>query len=101
MHRSIWSSTRVDSCNVNDMPGEAIDENDDYGELELFADDSTAYEIGSTIDEATAKMQVTANNLYQYACKNSLTIHPGKCKLLIISRESFVGPLNTIKINNE
>ena len=30
-----------------------------------------------------------------------LTIHPGKCKLLIISRTSFTGPLNTIKITNE
>ena len=46
------------------------------GHVELFADDSTTFQIGDTIDDAMFKIQTTAKNLYNYACQNWLSIHP-------------------------
>ena len=79
------------SIDVNDMP-EVSDTTDD-SEIEMFADDTTTYVIGNNVDEAVSKLQEIANNLFDYASRNSLTIHPGKCQLMIISRTNFIGPL--------
>ena len=46
-------------------------------------------------------MQTSSNSLFEYAAKNSLTIHPGKCKLLIFSRTKVSGPINTIKFRDK
>ena len=86
------------SISVNDMHEVSCDNNDT--ELEMFADDTTIYEIGNTVDEAVSKLQITTDNLSEYTSRNSLTIHPGKCELLIISRNNFFGPVNTVRINN-
>ena len=56
---------------------------------DLFADDSTAIETGDSVDEAMFKMKNTAKKLDKYASKNSLTIHPNKCKIIIISKKTF------------
>ena len=77
------------SLNVNDMPEQAQED----GELDLFADDSTAMETGDSIDEAMYKMINTAETVGNHASKNSLTIHPDKCKIMIISKKKFIGPL--------
>ena len=85
------------SLNVNDMADNVCSRDDanntEKGELDLFADDTTAYEVGNTVDEALKQIQGTANKFFDHSHRNSLTIHPEKCKILIVSRERFVGPL--------
>ena len=87
------------SAYVNDMPSE-IDSNE--GELDLFADDSTVFEEGDSVDQAMIKMSETAQKVEGYSIRNSLTIHPGKCKVLILSKNPFIGPLqNIIKVDGK
>ena len=71
------------------------------GEVDLFADDSTAIETGDSVDEAMLKMKKTAGKLDKYASKNSLTILPKKCKIIIISRKKFIGPLPQVSISGK
>ena len=83
------------SINVNDMP--------DHGELEtdLFADDSNQYTIGDNVDEVMRKIQKHANDISIYAKDNSLTIHPGKSQILIMSKDKFIGPLPNVTLKGE
>ena len=78
---------------VNDLPEEAQNEN---GETNLFADDSTTFEIGNTVDDAINKIKKTAKHIESYSNNNSLTIHPDKCELLIISKSKFIGPMQNL-----
>lgn len=55
--------------------------------------DSTAFEKGSTVDEAMSKIQSTANNLFDYSCKNLLTIHPD-VRYSFYPEKNLYGPLN-------
>ena len=90
------------STHVNDMPEETTSDTDvEDSELNLFADDSTAYEFGNSVDDTFDKLAETVKNIELYARKNSLTIHPGKCKILVISKQKFVGPLKAINIYNK
>jgi len=80
------------SLNVNDM-SESID-----CDLDQLADDSTAYTTGSNTDIVLTDLQKSAHQLECYAKKNSLTIHPDKCKVLILSKNRFIGPLMNLEI---
>ena len=88
------------SININDMPNEMVN-NDQDGEINLFADDSTAFTIANTVDDAISNMITTAENISEYSHRNSLTIHPEKCKLMVLSKERTFGPRQTIKINGK
>ena len=81
--------------NVNDM-SESID-----CDLEQLADDSTAYTTGPNIDLVIENLQQSACQLEAYAKRNSLTIHPDKCKVLILSKHRFIGPLPNLLICNK
>ena len=83
------------SANVNDLPQKSGNQS---GETNLFADDSTSFEIGSNVDDALSKISESAKNIETYSLSNSLTIHPGKCKLLLISRKKCFGPMQNIQI---
>ena len=78
------------TMNIGDMPT-MID-----SESELFADDQTAFEIDYSIDTALLRLQESLNQLKNYTSSNSLTIHPEKCEIIIISRLPFIGPLPNI-----
>ena len=69
--------------------------------VDLFADDCNAFEIGDSVDEALSMIQSTATNVHNYSNKNSLTIHPEKCHLMILTRDKFIGPLKEIKLDNK
>ena len=50
--------------NVIDLPEEAQNEN---GETNLFADDSTTFEIGNTVDDTISKIKKTAKHIESYS----------------------------------
>ena len=79
------------SVNVNDM-----NENVDC-DLDQFADDSTAHTIGPSVDNVLIDLRKSAIQLQSYAKRNSLTIHPDKCNIMIISKKKFVGPLINVE----
>ena len=86
-----------DCFSVNNMPSK-VSNNDG---VDLFADDCNAFEIGDSVDEALSMIQSTATNVHNYSNKNSLTIHPEKCHLMILTRDKFIGPLKEIKLDNK
>ena len=61
---------------VNDMPQKVKKD----GDLELFADDTTAVEFGNSIDEAVSKIKKTTSRIEDYTNINKLSIHPTKCR---------------------
>ena len=67
-------------------------------DLDQLADDSTTHITGPTVDSVMTKLQTCAGQLELYAKRNSLTIHPDKCKVLILSKNRFIGPLKNIEI---
>ena len=58
------------SANVNDLPQKSGNQS---GETNLFADDSTSFEIGSNVDYALSKISESAKNIETYHS----VIHPG------------------------
>ena len=83
------------SINVND-----IQDNENCN-LDQFADDSTAHTIGTSVDEVLLDLQENMTHLENYAAKNSLTIHPDKCEILILSKNKFIGPLPKLNLDGK
>ena len=71
------------------------------GDLELFADDTTAVEFGTSVNEAVSKIKKTATRIEEYATNNKRSIHPEKCKIVIISKRRPVGLLQQITIDSK
>ena len=46
-------------------------------------------------------IQSHINELEKYSKLNSLTIHPEKSQILIISKKAFIGPLPEVKIHDQ
>ena len=67
-------------------------------DLDQFADDSTAHTIGPTVDIVLTDLQNSTNQLQSYSNRNSLTIHPDKCEILVILKKRFIGPLMDVKL---
>ena len=80
------------AVNINDM-NDCID-----SDLDQFADDSTAHTIGQTVDSVMIDIQKSAIQIENYTKRNSLSIHPDKCEIIILSKKKFVGPLVDIKL---
>ena len=83
------------SVNVNDM-ADNID-----CDLDQFADDSTIHCASDSVDEVLNNLQRNVIKLQTYAVNNSMTIHPEKCEIVIISRNRFTGPLPKVVINGK
>jgi len=47
------------------------------------------------------KLQVMANEISKWANNNSLSIHPGKSKIIIISAKKIIGPLPEITLEDK
>ena len=81
------------TMNISDMPT-SID-----SDSEMFADDQTAFEIDHSLDSALTRLQSSIRQIQSYTTSNSLTIHPEKCEIVIITRSPFIGPLPDMSIN--
>ena len=82
----------------NDLPN--IVEEDEDGEIEMFADDTTIYMIGHTVDIVSLKLNEILSKFWVWCLNNALTPHPGKTKYMLMRGKSFVGPEQAIKIGN-
>jgi len=80
------------SLYTNDMP-DAVSS----GTLFLYADDTTVYCIGSTIDEACSLLNKALN---EWCVTNSLTPHSTKCEAMLLHRSSFTWPHPLITIGS-
>ena len=82
------------SLYTNDMP-EAVTS----GNLFLYADDTTVYCIGSTVDEACNLLNNALDELNKWCTANSLTTL-FKMRSYVVAPGSFIGPHPLITIGN-
>ena len=87
---------RLFSIHVNDLP-----EVPSQGQIEMFADDTEYYCVGKTEDEVLSALQVGINEISAWCSRNSLTIHPDKSEIMILSRRKFIGPMKAVKLENK
>ena len=85
---------RLYGVHANDLPDSSV-----YASIEMFADDSTAYCIGNSVDEVTLVLQEMIKDMNAWSRSNSLTIHPGKTELMVITRSGFIGPLPNVTMD--
>ena len=81
---------RLYSIYSNDLPGAATN-----ASVEMFADDTTVFCIGNTVDEVLSKIRKAIADLNKWARNNFMTIHPAKTELMLLSK-TFIGPLQKI-----
>lgn len=58
---------------------------------EMFADDTTAFCIGNTVDEVLLHIQEAITDLNNWAKSNFMTIHPAKIELMLLSKSTLIG----------
>ena len=83
---------RLFSIYANDFP-EAVT----YGDLFMFADDTTIFTIGKDIDNIIPVLQSILDQVHTWCTANRLTAHETKTETLLISRQNFTGPLLPLK----
>ena len=64
----------------------------------MYADDTTAFCIGNSIEEVTTKMSKMLIEINTWCIQHKLTLHSGKTKALILNRHKFIGPLKELGI---
>ena len=70
-------------------------------DLDQFADDSTLHDCDTTVDNVITNLQRNTLEMEKYSSRNSLTIHPDKCEVVIIPKKRLIGPLPKIEINGK
>ena len=75
---------RLFSIYVNDLP-----ESISYGDLYMFADDTTVYTIGKDTDMIISSLQCILSQLHIWYTANRLIAHEPKTGAMIICRSIF------------
>ena len=70
---------RFYSIYSNDLPEATTN-----ASVEMFADDTTVFCIGNTVDEVLSKIQEAIADLNKWAKDNFMTIHPAKTEIDVI-----------------
>ena len=86
---------RLFAIQVNDLPNVPS-----KGSLEMFADDTEYYCVGKTVDEVMSLLQTGIREISEWCKNNSLTIHPGKSEIMIISNKRFIGPPPPVRLGD-
>ena len=79
------------SLYTSDLP-EAITTTTTY----MYADDTTLYCIGDSIDAVISELNKALEELLYWCKTNSLVSHPKKCEAMILHRGRFTGPLKEL-----
>ena len=87
---------RLFSIYVNDLP-EFIS----YGNLYMFADDTTVYTIGKDTGTVISSLQCILSQLHMWCAANRLIAHESKTEAMIVSRSSFIGPLPALRYSTK
>ena len=84
------------SLHTNDMAASVVS-----SILYLYADDSTIYSIGSTVNETCSLLNKVLDELNSWCMANSLIPHSAKCEAMLFYEGSFIGPYPVLTIGNE
>ena len=64
----------------------------------MYADDTTLYCIGDSIDAVISELNKALEELLYWWITNSLVPHPKKCEAMILHRGRFTGPLEELTL---
>jgi len=96
---------RFYSYHANDLPDVVSNSDqlkscfDNFNGTELFADDTTVFCSAFNLDELTQKLQMLSNHMLDWSKKNGMVIHPGKNKVMIITRKPYMGPPQNVTMD--
>ena len=76
------------TIHVTDLPDHV-----DSGDIYLYADDTTVYCIGPTIDHVLSSLNKILKQFLMWSTRNHLTTHPIKTEAMILRKCAFIGPL--------
>ena len=65
----------------------------------LYADDTTMYCVGESVDQVIAMLKKAQEELALWCKHNSLVPHPKLWEGMILKRNHFTGPVGSLKIN--
>ena len=85
---------RLFSIYVNDLP-----EVPSCGNLEMFANDTTSYCSGDSVDGVCVQIQ-SSLEIAKWRNRNCLTIHPDTSEVMLLTRINFIGLLRPIKLGD-
>ena len=76
---------------VNDLPDSIAS-----GEVYVYADDTTIYVVGNTVNDIT-ELQAVLDQVNSWCLSNRLIVHEGKSEAMVLSTTPFVGPLKHLR----
>ena len=65
-----------------------------------YADDSTPYCIGKTLEEVISQLQKSSKSIFEWFENNGMKANPDKCHLLLSKNENFEANINENRIFN-
>ena len=83
---------RLFASYVNDLPDSIAS-----GEVYMYADDTTIYVIGHTVDDISTVLQAVLDQVNSWCLRNRLVVHEGKSEAMVVSTTPFIGPLKPLK----
>ena len=67
------------------------------GELYMYADDTTIYVIGNSVEDIVIILQEVLDQVNSWTLENRLVVHEGKFEAMILSTKPFIGPMKPLK----
>ena len=86
---------RLFSIYVNDLASSIT-----MGEMHLYADDTTAYVIGNSVEDVIELLNILFGEITERCSQNKMTLHPDKSEVIIIRKNTFIGPLLPVRSGN-
>ena len=83
---------RLFASYVNDLPDSITS-----GEVYMYADDTTMYVVGNTVDDITTALQAVLDQVNSWCLSNRLILHEGKSEAMVLSTTPFIGQLKHLK----
>ena len=81
---------------TNDLPSAVTS-----GSVFMYADDTTVYCIGDTVDNTVTSLNNALSELNSWCLQNSLTPYSVKCEAMLLMRKPYFGPLNSVTIGDD
>ena len=84
------------ALHTNDLPSAVTS-----GSVFMYADDTTVYRIGDTVDNTVTSLNNALLELNSWCVENSLTPHSAKYEAMLLMRKPHIGPINSVTIGED
>lgn len=71
------------------------------GKVYMYADDTSIYAIGNTVDEISMGLQAILDQVQTWCLKNRLVVHERKSEAMILIISPFIGPMKPLRWGEE